>query len=256
MVAQEFQPEAGEPDVLRRGELLADGGGRKSRGGGAERRVALDQRDRAGKPLDALQEIGDRRADGARLPRSPHRKMLVRFNPSLRPVPTECPKKRRFSLHAGSQPRYYHAHIEPRRSVLYVPADKPHAITKARSLPVDAVILDLEDSVAPEERRGARVTSRSARRALRPRGRSSYQRTRFGMGDRGHPGRDRSWSRRHPGAEGRRSGRVCTVAEAFDQADALGTIDLWAMVETPKALLHLAAHRPACRHRPCRSPPS
>jgi citrate lyase beta subunit len=40
--------------------------------------------------------------------------------------------------------------IEPRRSVLYVPADKPRAIAKARTLPVDAVILDLKDSVSPE----------------------------------------------------------------------------------------------------------
>lgn len=43
--------------------------------------------------------------------------------------------------------------IEPRRSVLYVPADKPRAIAKARALPVDAVILDLEDSVSPERKR-------------------------------------------------------------------------------------------------------
>ena len=33
----------------------------------------------------------------------------------------------------------------PRRSMLYVPASNPRAIEKARGLPCDGVILDLED---------------------------------------------------------------------------------------------------------------
>ena len=45
--------------------------------------------------------------------------------------------------------------IELRRSVLYVSADKPHAVVKARTLPVDAVIFDLEDSVSPERKADA-----------------------------------------------------------------------------------------------------
>ena len=52
--------------------------------------------------------------------------------------------------------------IEPRRSVLYVPADKPRALLKARSLPVDAVIIDLEDSVAPERKAEAREAMRES----------------------------------------------------------------------------------------------
>lgn len=40
--------------------------------------------------------------------------------------------------------------IRPRRSVLFVPGSNSRALEKARSLPVDGVILDLEDSVAPE----------------------------------------------------------------------------------------------------------
>ena len=43
-----------------------------------------------------------------------------------------------------------------RRSVLYVPASSPRAIEKARALPCDAVILDLEDAVAPESKQAAR----------------------------------------------------------------------------------------------------
>ncbi|MFC5846960.1 HpcH/HpaI aldolase/citrate lyase family protein [Deinococcus petrolearius] len=44
----------------------------------------------------------------------------------------------------------------PFRSVLYVPGDKPRAIEKARTLGADAVILDLEDAVAPEHKAAAR----------------------------------------------------------------------------------------------------
>jgi citrate lyase subunit beta/citryl-CoA lyase len=46
--------------------------------------------------------------------------------------------------------------IRPRRSVLYMPGSNARAIEKARTLPVDAVIFDLEDSVAPEAKAAAR----------------------------------------------------------------------------------------------------
>ena len=53
-------------------------------------------------------------------------------------------------------------HIRPRRSMLYVPGDKPRALEKARSLPVDGVILDLEDAVAPEAKPAARAAIAAA----------------------------------------------------------------------------------------------
>ena len=46
----------------------------------------------------------------------------------------------------------------PFRSVLYIPGSKPRAIEKARGLKVDAIILDLEDAVAPGEKVAARET--------------------------------------------------------------------------------------------------
>src|SRR5438067_2323293 len=46
--------------------------------------------------------------------------------------------------------------VRPRRSVLYMPGSNARAIEKARTLPVDAVILDLEDSVAPAAKASAR----------------------------------------------------------------------------------------------------
>lgn len=44
----------------------------------------------------------------------------------------------------------------PRRSVLYMPGSNPRALEKGRTLPADALILDLEDAVAPEAKADAR----------------------------------------------------------------------------------------------------
>lgn len=45
----------------------------------------------------------------------------------------------------------------PRRSALYLPASNPRAVAKARDLPCDVVILDLEDAVAPDAKVEARA---------------------------------------------------------------------------------------------------
>jgi (3S)-malyl-CoA thioesterase len=47
--------------------------------------------------------------------------------------------------------------VRPLRSVLYIPGSKERALEKARSLPADAIIFDLEDAVAPDEKAGART---------------------------------------------------------------------------------------------------
>jgi len=52
--------------------------------------------------------------------------------------------------------------IRPRRSALYMPASNIRAIEKARSLPCDVVILDLEDAVAPEAKAEARANAVAA----------------------------------------------------------------------------------------------
>jgi citrate lyase subunit beta / citryl-CoA lyase len=46
--------------------------------------------------------------------------------------------------------------VRPRRSVLYMPASNSRALDKARELPADGLILDLEDAVAPEAKAQAR----------------------------------------------------------------------------------------------------
>ncbi len=50
----------------------------------------------------------------------------------------------------------------PRRSALYLPASNAKAIAKARTLPADVVILDLEDAVAPEAKSDARAAAVAA----------------------------------------------------------------------------------------------
>src|SRR5690606_14415993 len=47
--------------------------------------------------------------------------------------------------------------IRPRRSALYMPGSNARALEKARSLPADVVILDLEDAVAPDAKETARA---------------------------------------------------------------------------------------------------
>jgi citrate lyase subunit beta / citryl-CoA lyase len=46
--------------------------------------------------------------------------------------------------------------VRPRRSVLYIPGSNQRALDKAKTLPADALILDLEDAVAPQAKESAR----------------------------------------------------------------------------------------------------
>ncbi len=48
------------------------------------------------------------------------------------------------------------ATVRPRRSVLYMPGSNARAQEKAKTLPADALILDLEDAVAPDAKAAAR----------------------------------------------------------------------------------------------------
>lgn len=52
--------------------------------------------------------------------------------------------------------------VRPRRSVLYLPASNAKAVAKARGLPADVIILDLEDAVAPEAKVEARAAAVAA----------------------------------------------------------------------------------------------
>ena len=56
-------------------------------------------------------------------------------------------------------------HVRPRRSVLFMPGSNARALEKARALPADAVIFDLEDAVAPDAKDQARAQAITAVRA-------------------------------------------------------------------------------------------
>lgn len=55
--------------------------------------------------------------------------------------------------------------FRPRRSVLYMPSSNARALEKAKTIPCDAVILDLEDAVAPDAKEAAREAAVEAVRS-------------------------------------------------------------------------------------------
>lgn len=52
--------------------------------------------------------------------------------------------------------------LRPRRSVLYMPAANERALEKAKTIPADAIIFDLEDAVAPDAKESARAKAVAA----------------------------------------------------------------------------------------------
>ena len=58
--------------------------------------------------------------------------------------------------------------VRPRRSVLYMPGSNVRALEKAKSIPADALILDLEDAVAPDAKIEAREKRLERFASMRP----------------------------------------------------------------------------------------
>lgn len=130
----------------------------------------------------------------------------------------------------------------PYRSVLYIPGSKDRALEKARGLPVDAIIFDLEDAVAPDEKENARATLAAA---LEQGGYGSRMRiVRIN-------GLDTQWGEADAKAA---AGMDCDAVllpkvESTAQLDALAALigdkPIWAMMETPRGMLNaaeIAAH--------------
>jgi citrate lyase subunit beta / citryl-CoA lyase len=131
--------------------------------------------------------------------------------------------------------------FRPRRSVLYLPASNDRALEKAKAIPCDALILDLEDAVAPDAKPAARDAACAA----------------AASGDYGHReitirvnGADTEWHRDDLAAACA-AGPDAIVVPKVDSADAVRELvgsmasygapehtRLWAMVETPVAMLH------------------
>ena len=140
------------------------------------------------------------------------------------------------------------ASLRPRRSVLYMPAANERALEKAKTLPADAIIFDLEDAVAPDAKESARVNACAA----------------VASGEYGHReltircnGLDTPWGADDLAAAAK-SGAAAVVipkvssVETIDlvssilrAAGAPESMNIWAMIETPTAIFdvrHIAAH--------------
>lgn len=128
----------------------------------------------------------------------------------------------------------------PYRSVLYIPGSKERALEKARAMPIDAIIFDLEDAVAPSEKPAARATLAEA--LTRPYG----NRTRIVRIN----GFDTEWGKADAKAVAAMDCDAILLpkVDSSAQLDALAELTdkpLWAMMETPAGMLaanEIAAH--------------
>jgi (3S)-malyl-CoA thioesterase len=133
--------------------------------------------------------------------------------------------------------------MRPFRSVLYIPGSKDRALDKARSLPVDAIIFDLEDAVSPESKIEARGTLKAA---LDQGGYGNrYKIIRINGLDTEWGAEDIAALRDAP-ADAILVPKVNSAADIDSVQTLLGNdTPIWAMIETPASVLNsneIAAH--------------
>jgi citrate lyase subunit beta / citryl-CoA lyase len=132
--------------------------------------------------------------------------------------------------------------VRPRRSVLYMPGANQRALDKARTLAADSLILDLEDSVAPESKVQARDNVCTA---VKSHGYGSRElvirvnalETPWGTADlfaAAAAGPDAILMPKvsHPGD-------IVSAAKVLKAAGASDRVRLWAMIETPMAIVNM-----------------
>lgn len=139
---------------------------------------------------------------------------------------------------SGFEPKAY----RPRRSVLYMPASNERALEKAKTLPVDALILDLEDAVAVDAKDAARENACAAASS------GAYGRREItirvnGIGTQWH---DTDLAAAcAAGPDGIVVPKVNTAKEvkalvkAMEKHGAPANTRLWAMIETPTAIFNV-----------------
>ncbi len=130
-------------------------------------------------------------------------------------------------------------HARPFRSVLYIPASKQRALEKARGLNVDAIIFDLEDAVAVEEKAAARGMLAAA---LAKGYGARFRIVRIN-------GLDTEWGAADvaatKGADAVLLPKVNSAADVEVLAALVGDLPIWAMMETPLGIMNageIAAH--------------
>jgi citrate lyase beta subunit len=130
--------------------------------------------------------------------------------------------------------------VRPRRSVLYMPGANTRALEKARTLPADALIFDLEDAVAPEAKEAARtnVVLAAESKAYGKREiaiRCNGLGTPWGEADIEAIARSGADAILVPKVES--ATQVTHVVSLLDTAGAPTGMAVWAMMETPKGIL-------------------
>jgi citrate lyase subunit beta/citryl-CoA lyase len=132
----------------------------------------------------------------------------------------------------------------PRRSVLYMPGSNARALEKAKSLPADALILDLEDAVAPDAKAEARAQVCDAVRNGGYGHREVVIRinaidTPWGLDDL------KAAAAAAPGAllipKINDAADIHHVQQLMNEHGAPAGVALWAMMETPLAILNAAS---------------
>ncbi|WP_252974718.1 HpcH/HpaI aldolase/citrate lyase family protein [Janibacter melonis] len=128
----------------------------------------------------------------------------------------------------------------PRRSVLYMPSSNARALEKAKSLPVDALILDLEDAVAPADKPAARDAACAAVASGEYGERELTIRVNA-IGTQWHDDDMAAVAQAGPAGvvvpKVSSADEVRRLVAALEAAGAPESTRLWAMVETPTAVL-------------------
>ena len=131
--------------------------------------------------------------------------------------------------------------FRPRRSVLYMPSSNERALEKAKSIPCDGLILDLEDAVAPDSKEAAREAACAAA-ASGDYGRRELTIRINGADTEWHADDMKAACAAGPDAivvpKVDSADAVLQLVEAMAGNDAPEHTKLWAMVETPYAMLH------------------
>jgi citrate lyase subunit beta/citryl-CoA lyase len=138
--------------------------------------------------------------------------------------------------------------LRPRRSVLYMPAANERALEKAKTIPADAIIFDLEDAVAPEAKIDARLNAVLAAKSGDYGNRELTIRcngleTPWGIDDLAAASQTPAAAVVIPKVSSVKY--LDQVADRLDAAGAHADMKIWAMIETPTAILDvraLAAH--------------
>jgi citrate lyase subunit beta/citryl-CoA lyase len=134
--------------------------------------------------------------------------------------------------------------VTPLRSVLYMPSSNERALEKARTIPCDGLILDLEDAVAPDAKPAAREAACAAA-ASGQYGRRTLTIRVNGIGTQWHDDDLAAVAEAGPDAvvvpKVNSADEVHRLVDALEKAGAPDRTTLWAMVETPLAILDALA---------------